>query len=178
MYPLELGTTGMMWQTGMIFMLSYYWTWLAEMMLDATMGSMIRNTSKEKLIEVLPKQTEALPQPESDKACLRRMLKDNVLTNAYLGSMKEALGTSSKGAAWEFRLLASDYAFKLQDLDGQRLTMWHGGLDVNVPVGMPNKAAELIPNTKYNRLDIEGHISLIVEHREEILADLLERCSA
>jgi pimeloyl-ACP methyl ester carboxylesterase len=177
MYPMSLGTTGMMWQTRLTFTLAYYSTWLAEKMIDLSMGSMLRNTERQKLIEQISKQTDALPQPQSDKDALKRITGDDVLIEAYLGSMKEALGSSSKGAAWEFWIFSSDYGFQLQELDGRRLTIWHGGLDVNVPIGMPNKAAQLIPNVKFNCLDLEGHISLIVERREQILSDLMERLS-
>jgi hypothetical protein len=146
-------------------------------MFDLSMGSTIRNTGKERLMEQMTKMSESLPQPKADKDCMKRMLTDDVLTDAYLGSMKEALRTSSKGAAWEFWIFASDYGFHLRDLDGSRLAIWHGGLDVNVPVVMPKKASELIPNVKYHCFDSEGHVSLIVQHREQILLDLMHRCS-
>ncbi|KAF2500402.1 alpha/beta-hydrolase [Lophium mytilinum] len=175
MYPLTFGTTGMMWQTRMLFWLAGISTWIAEKMIDLSMGRMLRNTDTQKLIKQIEGQAATLPQPKADKECMKEILEDDILSGAYIGSMKEALRTSSKGAAWEFWLLGSDWGFKVENLDASRLTIWHGGLDVNVPVGMPDKAVELLPNVEYKRLDSDGHLSLIVRHNNEILSHLLKK---
>jgi pimeloyl-ACP methyl ester carboxylesterase len=178
MYPLSIGTTGMMWQTQMLLSLARWSTWLLETVFDRMLGSTFRNSSHAQLIETMEKQAAAQPLPEADKAIMKEVLQDETLSRAYLGSMKEALRVSSKGAAWEFWLFASDWGFKLQELDGSRLTVWHGGEDVNVPVSMADKASELIIGTDYKRLDDEAHVSLIVRHRDEILSNFAEKLNS
>lgn len=174
MYPLALGTTGMMWQTRSLFWLASYSTWAVEKMLDLSMGKALRDADTQTLITQMESQAKSLPQPEADKECMKQILHDDVLFGAYIGSMKEALSFGCRGAAWEFWLFASDWGFKLEDLDASRLTVWHGEFDVNVPVGMPDKVFELLPKMKYIRMESEGHISLIVRHRQEILGSLME----
>jgi len=121
-------------------------------------------------------QSAALPQPAVDKECMKQISKDEVLFGGFIGSTKEALRNGSKGAAWEFHLFNSaDWGFKIEDLDASRLTIWHGGLDVNVPVGMPDKFSKLLPNVEYKRMDSDGHISLIIQHREDVLSHLAGR---
>jgi pimeloyl-ACP methyl ester carboxylesterase len=178
LYPPSIGTADMMWQTLMLLSLATWSTWLLEKVFDFMLGSTIRNSSPEKLVETVEKQAAAQPLPEADKAVMKEMLKDETLSKAYLGSMKEALRVSSKGAAWEFWLFASEWGFKLQELDGSRLTIWHGGQDINVPVSMPDRASELIPGSDYTKLDDEAHVSLIVRHREEILSKFAEKLNS
>ncbi|KAF3909941.1 hypothetical protein ABW20_dc0102504 [Dactylellina cionopaga] len=173
-YPLSLGTAGMMWQTRLLLWIAGFSTWLAEWLIHLTMGSIARSDIPQ-LIKMMESQAAGLPQPAIDKECMKQVTTDEVLTGAYLGSMKEALRPGSKGAAWEFWLFASDWGFKLEDLDASRLTIWHGGLDVNVPVGMPDKASKLLPNALYKRMDHDGHISLIMRHTEDILSDLISK---
>ncbi|RVD88988.1 uncharacterized protein DFL_000012 [Arthrobotrys flagrans] len=120
-------------------------------------------------------QAAGLPQPVIDKECMKQVGKDDVLIGAYLGSMKEALRPGCKGAAWEFWLFASDWGFKLEDLDSSRLTIWNGGVDVNVPIGMPDKASKLLPNAAYQRMEFEGHVSLIMRHTGDVLSNLISR---
>jgi pimeloyl-ACP methyl ester carboxylesterase len=175
MYPLTLGTAGMMWQTRALFSVAAVSTWAAEKLLDFTMRKALREADPKKLIEQMESQAATLPQPMVDKECMKQILGDDVLNRAYLGSMKEALRSSSKGASWEFWLLASDWGFKLEHLDASRLTIWHGSLDVNVPVGMPDKAFELLPTLEYKRMDSDGHLSVIVRHRGDILSNLIQK---
>jgi hypothetical protein len=147
---------------------------MGEKMIDLAMGNALRG-DPQKLVEQMTSQTASLPQPMADKECFKQILEDDTLYGAYFGSMKEAVRLSSKGAAWEMGLFSSDWGFKLEDLDASRLTLWHGALDVNVPIGMPDKASELLSGAEYKRLDSEGHVSLIVRHREEVLSNIIRK---
>ncbi|KAF3283370.1 hypothetical protein TWF970_001350 [Orbilia oligospora] len=173
-YPVSLGTAGMMWQTRLLLWVASYSTWLVEKLIGMTMGSVTRTEIKD-LIKMMEVQASMLPQPEIDKECMKQIGKDDILIGAYIGSMKEALRPGAKGAAWEFGLFSTDWGFKLEDLDSSRLAIWHGGLDVNVPVGMPDKASPLLPNATYQRMDVDGHVSVIMRHTEDILSNLISR---
>ena len=178
MYPLSIGATGMMWQSRMLYSLASWSTWLLEKIFDLMLGSTLRNSSHAKLVETMKKQAAAQPLPEADKAVTKEILEDETLSRAYLGSMKEALRVSCKGAAWEFWLFASEWGFKLEELDGSRLTIWHGGKDINVPVSMPDRASELIIGTDYKKLENEAHVSLLIRHREKILSKFAEKLNS
>ncbi|KAF3083657.1 hypothetical protein TWF569_008816 [Orbilia oligospora] len=173
-YPVSLGTAGMMWQTRLLLWVASYSTWLVEKLIGMTMGR-VTHTEIKDLIKMMEAQAAMLPQPEIDKECMKQIAKDDILIGAYIGSMKEALRPGAKGAAWEFGLFSTDWGFKLEDLDSSRLVIWHGGLDVNVPVGMPDKASSLLPNAPYQRMEVDGHVSVIMRHTEDILSNLISR---
>ncbi|KAK6331270.1 hypothetical protein TWF730_004358 [Orbilia blumenaviensis] len=173
-YPVSLGLAGMMWQTRILLWVAGFSTWLVEKLISMTMGAIAHSETKQ-IIKIMENQAVGLPQPAIDKECLKQIALDDALIGAYIGSMKEALKPGSQGAAWEFWLFASEWGFKLDDLDASRLTIWHGALDVNVPIGMPDKASNLLPDAVYKRMDPDGHVSVIMRHTEDILSDLLKR---
>lgn len=174
MYHLSLGTQGMMWQTRMMTTIASWSTWLLEKVFDLMIGSMLR-LPHEQMVDKMKKTAEAQPLPEADKKAMKEVMEDDQLSKAYLGSMKEALKVSSKGAAWEFWIFAAPLQFKLEELDGSRLTMWHGEQDINVPISMPDQAFKLIPGADYNKVPDAAHVSLIVKHRERILSTFAEK---
>ncbi|KAF3917654.1 hypothetical protein AA313_de0207625 [Arthrobotrys entomopaga] len=177
-YPLSFGTKNMMWPTRLLLFIASWSTFLAEVFIDLTMGWIARRYTVPELVKVMERQSVGLPQPEVDKECMKLVATgpDEDLRGAYLGSMREALKGGSKGAAWEFRLFASDWGWDVGEVDGGRLTVWHGGVDVNVPVGMADTAVGRIGGgVRYMMLKEEGHVSLVMRHTEEILKDLLRR---
>ncbi|KAF2419592.1 alpha/beta-hydrolase [Tothia fuscella] len=163
MYPTSTGTTCMLWQIRMLFSLAIWSTWLLEKVFDVMLGSTFRSSSHEQLVGIMEKQAAAQPLPEADKAVMKEVLGDETLSRGYLG---------------KFWLIASEWGFRLTELDGGRLTIWHGRKDINVPVSMPDKASELIVGTEYKRLDDEAHVSLIVRQKEKILSNLVEKLKA
>lgn len=175
MYPTEFGMKGMMWPTWLLFATARYSTWVVEMLFEAFVGRMARGVDERALAEHMKSTGAGSPQPEVDKECIREMLEDDVLKRALVAAPKEALRSSSKGAAWEVYMLGSNWGFRIEDLDPGRLTMWHGSLDANVPLAMSKKASELLPDAKYRTVDGEGHMSLIVRHRHDILSELMQR---
>ncbi|KAK6527543.1 hypothetical protein TWF694_004526 [Orbilia ellipsospora] len=178
-YPLSFGTKGMLWQTRLLLFIVSWSTFLGEILIDLTMGRMVRRNTVPELLKMMEKQSAGIPQPEVDKECMKLVEQDNDLIGAFLGSMKEALRESSRGAAWEFWLFAQDeskWGWDFGELDGGKLTIWHGGVDVNVPVGMADAAVERIGGgVRYQRMGGEGHISLVTRRQEEILKDLMGR---
>ncbi|KAK4493788.1 hypothetical protein PRZ48_014973 [Zasmidium cellare] len=175
MYPWTFDTTGMMLPTRVLFWTARYSPWLVEKLFYLSMREILVETDKQKLIESIVSKVDSLPQPAADKEVMKRIGDDDDLYGAYMASPKEALRTSCQGTAWELHIFANDWGFELGDLDGSRLTIWHGGLDVNVPVGMSKKASQVLPEAKFRTIDSEGHMSLIAQHRHEILSELLTR---
>jgi len=61
----------------------------------------------------------------------------------------------------------------LEDISSElKVYLWHGELDVNVPISMGQKMCELIPNCKGKFFPDEGHFSVGLNHIEEILETL------
>ena len=53
------------------------------------------------------------------------------------------------------------------------VSIWQGSLDVNVPQSNGRIFANNIPQATAHFIEGEGHISLVYNHGEAILADLL-----
>ncbi|TPX19042.1 uncharacterized protein E0L32_011286 [Thyridium curvatum] len=96
------------------------------------------------------------------------------LFKALARSTRECVKHGSAGVGCEGGLFARPWDFALEDVpvDG-RLALWHGGKDVNVPIGMADKAVEVLKNVEYHRYEDEGHLSVALNHLDEILDMLL-----
>ncbi|HEX8032883.1 MAG TPA: hypothetical protein VF510_03505, partial [Ktedonobacterales bacterium] len=65
------------------------------------------------------------------------------------------------------------WGFRLEEIAFPSLYLWHGELDPDVPVAMGRAVAESLPQCNATFYPNEGHISLIVNHREEIVVALM-----
>lgn len=101
------------------------------------------------------------------------MCNDKEATSAFIEAVRESLQESARGMAREARLFGSDWDFSFTEVDASRLVVWHGVLDANVPIGMADKAVEIMKPAIYNRLEEEGHASLGFGRKEDVLASLL-----
>src|SRR5258706_3314960 len=101
--------------------------------------------------------------PEPDRRILaRRELADVLIAEARHGSPKAA-----RAAAQDFALFARPWRFRIEDI-AVPVHVWHGDVDVNVPVSHGRAQADRIPNAKLHLCPNEGHM-LFVEHGPEIL---------
>lgn len=70
--------------------------------------------------------------------------------------------------------LSQPWDFKLKDvLEPERIKFWYGTEDRNVPISMGRAMAKQLPGSKLFEMD-ETHLSLIVNHEESILREILE----
>lgn len=85
----------------------------------------------------------------------------------------EAFRQGAHGPAYERELYRKDWGFALEDLSPEvDIHLWHGELDVNVPVSMGRAVAEAIPNCKAKFYAGEGHYSTVLNHLEEIIGTM------
>lgn len=77
-----------------------------------------------------------------------------------------------EGAGQEWQLYTRPWGFELESIQ-LPITLWYGEEDGNAPVGMGRYLASQLPNSTLNILPNEGHFSLINNHIEAILDDLL-----
>lgn len=88
-----------------------------------------------------------------------------------LASTAEALRQGGRGAAWELTLIARPWDFRLQDVR-MSVSLWQGLADQILPAPMARRLAAALPACSPHYFPGEGHLSLVVRHIGEVLADL------
>ena len=112
--------------------------------------------------------TRTMPPP--DQAALARA----EIMALFKRDSSEAFRRGSRGAAWETLMYARRWGFRLEDI-AKEVHLWQGELDKNVPPSMGRYQAHAIPNCRATFYPGEGHISLVVDHMEEILGSLMSQ---
>jgi pimeloyl-ACP methyl ester carboxylesterase len=107
--------------------------------------------------------------PEPDRKCLA--LPD--IRGILAASIVAAFCQGARGTAYDGMLVQRLWGIGLEDIDFPALYLWHGELDPDVPVVMGRVVAEKLRACNATFYPDEGHISLIVNHREEIVATLM-----
>lgn len=102
--------------------------------------------------------------PEPDREVMARAEIRKPLQNGAL----EAFRNGSRGAALENALYARPWGFDLRAIT-MDVQLWHGELDLNVPPAMGHYLASTIPNCHAHFYAGEGHLSVFVNHMDEIL---------
>ncbi|MEO8612440.1 MAG: alpha/beta hydrolase [Chloroflexota bacterium] len=87
-------------------------------------------------------------------------------------SLVEATRQGAKGAAYDGTLLGHSWGFNRKEITLPAVYLWHGELDTSIPVATAREVAASIPQCKAMYYPNEGHISLIVNHAQEILSKL------
>ena len=88
-----------------------------------------------------------------------------------MASTAEALRQGGTGAAWELTLIARPWDFRLQDVR-MAVSLWQGSSDQILPAAMARRLAAALPACTPRYLLGEGHLSLVVRHIGEVLAEL------
>ena len=85
----------------------------------------------------------------------------------------EAFRQNASGVVDDFKLLTKTLGF---DLNAIRcpFVVWQGGKDLQAPVKHAEIYAQHIPQANYVFLEEEGHISILHNYDEQILASALE----
>ena len=65
------------------------------------------------------------------------------------------------------------WGFKLEDISFDNIHLWHGELDVNVPVSMARAVAKAIPNCRARFYPNETHLSVAFNHVEEVMGAMI-----
>jgi hypothetical protein len=89
-----------------------------------------------------------------------------------VASLVEAQRQGSRGPAYDGMLLGRNWGFHLEDIKFPAIYLWHGELDTQIPVAVGQAMAKSIPQCKATYYSEEGHISLIVNHAEDIVKAL------
>ena len=106
--------------------------------------------------------------PEADKAVA---LKQPELAKALYAAMLESARHGVRGPQWDAALAVSPWDFPINAISTQ-VYIWQGECDRNVSPASSRYLARTIPGCQATFFPGEGHISLVVNHLEQILRAL------
>ena len=105
--------------------------------------------------------------PEPD----RTLLQQEHIRNGFIRCFEEACRQGTRGPATDVALIARPWSFDLAAVKVPVL-LWHGGLDRNVPVACGRYLARVLPNCRAEFYENEAHLSLPLNHQEELFGAL------
>ena len=85
--------------------------------------------------------------------------------------LQEAFRQGTSGVYHEAALYTRPWQFKFEAISCE-VHLWHGEMDLNVPISVGRYVANAIPNCQATFLKDEAHISLPHNHIQEILSVL------
>lgn len=106
--------------------------------------------------------------PEPDRSALAHPGAARALVEAFL----EALRPGPQGTCLDTALMVSPWGFDLQSVKAP-VHLWHGALDRFVLPVTAQYLAQALPSAWLRLWPAEGHLSLLVRHAEEMLAELV-----
>ncbi|MFA5960552.1 MAG: alpha/beta hydrolase [Tatlockia sp.] len=113
-------------------------------------------------------QKQMLKQlPEVDQ----RVFRDSGSNQAFIGATLEAFRHGVVGVSQEIRLTLKPWGFDIANIKCP-VTIWQGSLDKQAPEVHAKLYAKLIPNAKLTFFKNDGHLSLLLNHGEEILRSI------
>ncbi|RAR03829.1 alpha/beta hydrolase fold domain-containing protein [Stemphylium lycopersici] len=170
LYPVKLGTTGMMLPSRIVLWIAPWMTNLTTALFDTKMGKPSRNEDPTAFEEMLAKDVE--DRHPGDQEAIR----GSTVWPTYVAMTRESFHHGSDGAAWEAKLNGSDWGFELAHVhvgeSGVPLTLWHSKDDKDCPVAMAEKAKDLLPGCAL-RVNEGEHFSFIARDTDDILANLV-----
>lgn len=169
--PVDMGIDGMKKSNRRDLFISKYLPWINRLMLWIQ-NSMMKKLAKkddEEILKMFKKMAKDLPDPD------KNILTNPKYTRFAFEMMYEAFRGGINGIVNEVKLFANDWGFNLQDISPTlKIFLWHGDLDVNVPVSMGHKVCEAIPNCTGKFFPEEGHFSMFLNHFAEIVKTITD----
>lgn len=93
----------------------------------------------EKMEVALEKVMQAIP--ESDQ----KLMRDPQIKQTLVAAFYESFRQGSKGPAHDGKFYGHPWGFPLEEMTLDKVYLWHGEHDVNVPVAMGHGVAKAIP---------------------------------
>lgn len=163
--PLKYGKRDMTLQIQLVFWAAKYVPWLYE----AILGLMIRRyrQNPEKMEKMLLDRLYRLPEPD------RRQMERPEVRAAIIRYTEESFRQGTRGPAYEGGLYTRPWGFEPEEIAFNRVDLWHGDLDRSVPVSMGRAMARRISNARATFYPNDGHLSIALNHMDEILRTLV-----
>ena len=113
------------------------------------------------------KRADGAWAPEPDRILLQRA----EVSGGFMACFEEACRQGPAGPAEDMSLIARPWGFDLGAVKVPVL-LWHGELDRNVPVAAGRYLASVFPNCRATFYAEDAHLSVPLNHQEEILGAL------
>jgi pimeloyl-ACP methyl ester carboxylesterase len=91
------------------------------------------------------------------------------------GCYREAWRNDALGVISDAEVYAHDWGFSPEEVVVP-VRLWHGKADRSFSWRLAEALAKRLPNCEARYVENEGHYSLPIKHRAEILRDLVIRC--
>ena len=98
-------------------------------------------------------------------ACDRAIVAQAEMRAMLVANYAEAARQGVRGIAWELRLFARPWGFRLQDITTE-YHLWHGEDDASTPIAMARAVSAAIPNCRVRFFPGEGHMLFLSRWRE------------
>lgn len=104
-----------------------------------------------------------------------RILNSRRVKASIIAKSIEAFRQGCKGLVTDFKLYSEDWGFKLCEIPYEnKVSIFHGKLDKNVPISSVKSLSEDIPNCKTEFYPDEGHLSVLINKFEEIMQTFID----
>jgi len=136
--------------------------WMLRLLFWYVSGQIKKNPDKvisQMLAELSPLDKAAVSKPD--------------VRDVFIKMSSGAFQRGSQGVVWEYVLFIRPWGFALDEIS-MPVYIWHGESDTMCPVSMGRYLADKIPNSQAKFFPEEGHISLIINHYEELLGDMVK----
>ncbi len=110
--------------------------------------------------------------PEPDRSVLNR----SEIRQFFPGHLKEIFRQGARGSSQDGELYLKPWNLRLEEA-GVPVHLWHGDADVAVPASMGRFLSQQLSGCQSKFCAGEGHISLLIDHADEILGTLREGSS-
>ena len=117
---------------------------------------------------VRKQMAKAFPEPD------RTLFQRPEIRDGFIACFQEACRNGTRGPVWEQHLLAQPWGFDLRQIKTPVL-LWQGERDGNVSSAGARYLSNTIPGCIATFYPHEAHISVILNHRREILGELTRR---
>ena len=128
-----------------------------------------RQTTRNMIMQDVKKAAQQLMAsiPDADK----EILYEPQHVENMVRSIQEGFRQGAAGVAHDDILVNTDWGFELKSIQ-PRIDIWHGKLDVNVPIHAAHYLQDQIPHNRYYEFPDKGHF-FVLNSWEEVLTKLL-----
>lgn len=146
-------------------------TWLAHQLIPE---SVLHFTVKrvwekgvDKIEETLFTEMDAFSEPDKE------VFKHPEIQSVLVRATQLALKPGPEGVLHDIKIFARDWGFPLSEVMCP-VTLWHGSADDVVHYRFAQDMQTYLPKAKLNFIENEGHYSILLNCRDQILSDLLQ----
>lgn len=163
MGPLEAGTEGMKKSNRVLFTIAKKMPWLLRFLM--WLGFRRKCKTVEDAQKLLLENLDDFPEAD------QKLFQDPKLNRLFAEETFEAFLQGSKWVAYEAKLYARSWGFKLEDISPEiKVFIFHGEIDDQVPIGMAQYMEKRIPNCEAIYFPNETHYGAALNHIEEMVS--------